>query len=142
MSLLKVAMTLVRNSAARSVTATRLSHDAKRVVAEGNAHRIAAVVNRYRMLADLIPPNNSASLPHRGAACSSSATQGSTNPLKLTGSHKMFWIDHGSATTLFAHRLSRQVVAGVDVLLRWSGGVPFAYRNQCTHLEEAAGCAD
>lgn len=46
----------------------------------------------------------------------------------------MPWIDHGSAAELSATRMSRQVVEDVDVLLCWSGGEPFAYRNQCTHM--------
>lgn len=46
------------------------------------------------------------------------------------------WIDLGSATVLSASRMSRHVVTGVDVLLCWSEGVPFAYRNRCTHLEK------
>jgi 3-phenylpropionate/trans-cinnamate dioxygenase ferredoxin subunit len=48
----------------------------------------------------------------------------------------MTWINHGTVTKLSAQRLSRQVVAGVDILLCWSQGVPFAYLNQCTHLSK------
>lgn len=46
----------------------------------------------------------------------------------------MPWIDHESVSVLSASRMSRQVVGGVDILLCWADGVPFAYRNQCTHL--------
>jgi len=46
----------------------------------------------------------------------------------------MPWINHGNVTALSAHRMSRQVVAGVDILLCWSKGEPFAYLNQCSHL--------
>ena len=46
----------------------------------------------------------------------------------------MTWINHGDVSALSAQRMSRQVVAGTDVLLCWSEGVPFAYLNQCSHL--------
>jgi len=46
----------------------------------------------------------------------------------------MTWINHGDVTVLSAQRMSRQVVAGTDILLCWSEGLPFAYLNQCTHL--------
>ncbi|MEW5713783.1 Rieske (2Fe-2S) protein [Pseudomonas sp. SB113] len=46
----------------------------------------------------------------------------------------MPWIDHDSAIALSATRMSRQVVGGEEILLCWAEGVPYAYRNQCTHL--------
>ena len=46
----------------------------------------------------------------------------------------MTWTHHGTVAALSAQRMSRQVVAGVDILLCWSQGVPFAYLNQCSHL--------
>jgi nitrite reductase/ring-hydroxylating ferredoxin subunit len=46
------------------------------------------------------------------------------------------WIEHGAASDLSQTRLSRQVVDGVDTLLCWSGGEPYAYRNRCTHLNK------
>ena len=55
-------------------------------------------------------------------------------PAQAAGNYKMPWIDHGCVSALSVHRMSRQVVAGVDVLLCWSDGVPFAYRNRCSHL--------
>jgi 3-phenylpropionate/trans-cinnamate dioxygenase ferredoxin subunit len=49
---------------------------------------------------------------------------------------EMTWINHGAVSDLSARRMSRQVVAGTDILLCWSQGVPFAYLNQCTHLSK------